>query len=112
MEIRDNENICIIAPLSAYLGARECKRLFEELIQEKRATAIDLKYVSDCSIEFIEALKDFSKKNKNVGIFNIPSDIFALFNIMNVDRVSSLFVSQIDFEENVRQLINRKFSIV
>ena len=111
MEIRDNENIYIVAPLGTHLGPRETKRLFEELVKEKRTTAIDLKYVNDCSIEFIEALKDLAKIKK-IGIFNIPSDIFVLFNIMNVDKISSLFVNQIDFEENARHLINRKFSLV
>lgn len=111
MEIRDNENICIIAPLSTHLGARESKRIFEELSQEKRHSAIDLAHVTHCSLDFIEDLKKLTN-TKSIGIFNIPSDIFALFNIMKVDKYVSLFVNQIDFEENARHLVNRSFSII
>ena len=45
-------------------------------------------------------------------MFNIPSDLFVLFNVMNLDKSLELFVSEMDFEENAHQLINRKFKVV
>ena len=111
MEIRENSTQCIYAPLSKHLGAYETSRLLKELNKEERIIAIDLQYTEDCSIEFIEALKTISS-TKKIGIFNIPSDIFAIFNYMNIDRCVKLFVNQLDFEEDERQIINRKFAVV
>ena len=49
---------------------------------------------------------------KDLGIFNISSDIFVLFNIMDIDKYAKIFVSELDFEEDARRLINRKFTII
>ena len=111
MEIRENDKVCIYAPLNSYLGSYESTRLLEEISKDNRDVAVDLKYVENCSIDFIETLKSISSYKK-IGIFNISSDIFALLNIMNVDKISRLFVSELDFIENKRQLINRKLAIV
>lgn len=111
MEIRDNEQLCIYAPLSKKLTSYESDRLYSEIISEKRRVGIDLYYVYDCTVEFIERIKEISQKKK-VGIFNIPSDIFALFNIMELDKCADLYVSELDFAENSRQLLNRRFTIV
>lgn len=110
MEIRDNDKICIITPLSAKLDSRKISKIVSMIINEKRNVALDLTYVQDCAIEFIEELKKIA--NRDLSIFNIPSDIFVLFNIMNVDKSIKLYVSEQDFKENSRQLINRQFAIV
>lgn len=111
MEIKETEKLCIITPLSNKLNKRESNRLFEALKSEIKGTALDLSYVEECTIDFIECLKEICK-TKQVGIFNIPSDIFVLFNIMKLDKLASLYVSELDFEEESRRLINRQFSIV
>lgn len=111
MEIRDNKKVCIIAPISNTLDKYRAKRIIKKIEEESRNIAIDLKYVSDCTIDFIESIVDLASK-KDIGVFNIPSDIFVLFNIMNIDKSLKLYVSEIDFEEKSRQLINRKFSLI
>ena len=110
MEIRDNDKICIIAPICAKLDKYKTQRVLNRINRESRQVAIDLSYVQDCSIDFIEGIKALAQKN--LGIFNIPSDIFVLFNIMGLDKTANLYVSELDFEENSRQLINRKFSVI
>ena len=110
MEIRENEKVCIIAPICAKIDQNRLKRIIAKIEKENRKIAIDLANVKDCTINFIETIK--SLKNREIGIFNIPSDIFVLFNIMNLDKYAKLYVSEIDFEEDSRQLINRKFSLV
>lgn len=110
MEIRDNDKICIIAPICAKLDKYKTQRIIKRVKNEARQVAIDLSYVQDCSIDFIEGLKTLAEKK--LGIFNIPSDIFVLFNIMNLDKTAKLYVSELDFEEDSRQLINRNFSII
>ncbi len=110
MEIRENDKICIIAPICSKLDKRKTKRVLETITRESRIVGLDLSNIQDCTIDFIEEVKKIT--NKNLGIFNIPSDIFVLFNIMNLDKNIQLFVSESDFEENSRRLINRKFAVV
>ena len=113
MEIRSNNKIYIIAPLSHKISAYETIRLEKEIKTEanNKIVALDLNNVSDCTIEFIEFLRNISKK-QTLGIFNISSDIFTLFNFMGIDKTANLFTSELDFKENSRKLINRNFCIV
>ena len=111
MEIRENNKLCIFAPLNNILNKYESEKLFSDILNEKREVAIDLSYVSDCTIDFIENLKNIALKKK-IGIFNIPSNIFVLFNTMNIDKIVELYVSELDYNENARQLLNRKFTIL
>ena len=111
MEIIQKDTISIITPFSPRLGKYEAKRLANVINQEARQIAINLNFVSDCTIEFIEELKNIAKI-KNIGIFNIPSDIFTIFNIMKIDKTINLYTSELDFTEQKRQLINRSFSIL
>jgi hypothetical protein len=80
-------------------------------MSETRDIAIDLSYTQDCTYEFIETIKEICKK-KVLGFINIPSDMFTLFNIMDIDKTAKLFVTEEDFITNSRRLINRKFSII
>ena len=111
MEIREDEKFCIFAPLSGKLDYRESERLLKEISEESRQVGIDLKYVYDCTIDFIEAMKT-SAKTKPIAIFNIPSDVFVLFNIMKLDKAVNLYVSENDFQSQSRRLINRDFQLV
>ena len=109
MEIRLFDKFCILTPLAPKLDAHECRRLYEEIKNyDGFQVGIDLSFVQDCTIEFIEELY----KLKSLNIFNIPSDIFTLFNMMNVDKYTGLFVSEEDFLDNKYRLVNRKFSLV
>lgn len=111
MEIRENDKFCIFAPLNPKIDKYQSDRLFSEILSEDRNIAIDLVYAQDCTFDFLEKIKEVSL-NKNVGIFNIPSDLFTLFNIMDIDKFAKLFVSEQDFLEDSRQIINRKFILV
>jgi len=109
MEIKLADNCCIITPLSPKLTDYETSRLNEELqnVQNCRV-ALDLSYVNDCTIDFIEGIK----KYKDISLFNINSDIFAIFTSMNLDKTYKLFVSEMDFLNDKHQLLNRKFTLV
>ena len=111
MEIRYNDKICIYTPLMSKLSDFECKKLFKKMEDDSRKIALDLNYTNDITVDFIEHIKDLCTK-KEVGIFNISSDVFTLFNFMKIDKTARLFVSELDFEEDCRQLLNRNFSIV
>ena len=109
MEIKEQDRFYIITPLSSKLDRRESLRLEEEIEKNiNRQVGLDLSFVQDCTIEFIDTLI----KLKNVSLFNIQSDIFSLLLNMNLDKVVNLFVSEIDFTENKHKLLNRKFRLV
>ena len=111
MEIRDNDSFYIIAPLSTKIDSHETERIVSEIMCEERNIGLDLRFVFDCTIDFVENLKMICD-SKKISIFNINSDVFAIFNYMDLDKFANLFVSELDFEENKRQLINRSFSVV
>ena len=83
MEIKDNNKVCIITPLSPKLDKREALRL----------------------------IKEFASTRK-LSLFNISSDMFVIINFFNLDKIFNLYVSELDFEEEKHQLLNRKFSLV
>ena len=111
MEIKYSENSCIFTPLSPRMDGYSTERLFSEINLESRNSAIDLTFVQDCTIEFLTTLVEFAK-NRTLSVFNIPAEIFVLFNVMNVDKSVQLYVNKEDFEQNSRQLVNRKLAVV
>ena len=109
MEIRETEKYCIITPLSPKLDYRQVSRISTEINQRSFCKiGLDLTFVKDCTIDFIEGIKSL----KNFSLFNIPSDIFAIINCMNLDKVLDLYVSEEDFTKQKHRLINRKFSVL
>ena len=109
MEIKNKDNFCIITPLSPKLDKRESLRLEEEIENNlHKQIGLDLSFVKDCTIEFIDTIL----KIKNISLFNIHSDIFSLFLSMNMDKTVNLYVSEMDFEENRHKLLNRKFYVL
>ena len=109
MEIITLKDKCIITPLSQKLGSYETERLKQEIAYNPdKEIGIDLAYVKDCSIHFIEGIKSM----KNVALFNIPSDIFSLFTFMRLDKILNLYVSEIDFMENKRRILSRNLTVL
>ena len=109
MEIRKSHKCCIITPLSPKLSKHESNRLRDEILNsDTLRIGIDMSFVQDCTIDFIKTIAQFN----NISFFNIQSDIFALFTNMNLDKTLSLFVSEIDFLDNKRRLLNRQFNLV
>jgi anti-anti-sigma regulatory factor len=109
MEINVKDNCRIITPLSPKLTEWETLRLDEELKnnQEQRI-ALDMSYVQDCSFDFINEIK----KYRDLSLFNINSDVFAILLSLGLDKTLKLFVSELDFLADKHQLLNRKFSVV
>ena len=108
MEIQTSQKYCIITPLSPKLDARETNRLREELkTHSGKNIGINLNYVEDCTIEFLDAAMEFK-----AGFFNIQSDVFSLLNLMNLDKLINLYTTEEDFLTQKHRILNRKFSIV
>lgn len=111
MEIVSSDKICIFTPLSSKLDKRQTSRLLDKITNDTRMLAINLDCVEDCTIDFIEGLKNLTRQ-KDVGIFNINSDVFAMFNLMGLDKCAKLYISEDDFVTDSRQLIKRDFVLV
>ena len=108
MEIKYIDKNCIITPLSPRLDKREVNRLISELAENNLSKiGLNLDFVKDCTIDFFENLK-----SKEISLFNVPSDIFSLLNIMNYTKEFTIYANEIDFLDNKREIINRKFQIV
>ena len=108
MEIRTSQKYCIVTPLTPKMDYRETLRLFEEIQNfPNKIVGIDLSFVEDCTIEFVDAIK-----NSKAGIFNIQADVFLIFNLLKIDKCVNLFSSEYDFIHNKRRLLNRKFSVI
>lgn len=109
MEIQYNDKYCVITPLSSVLNKNQCDRLYCEIKSNIGfQIGLDLSFVNDCTEDFIEMLKSF----RNLNVFNIPSDIFVLFNTMKMDKCLNLYASEEDFTENSHRLINRSFKVL
>ena len=111
MEIKHTENACIFTPLTPKLDSYSTERLFSEINSTRKISAIDLTFVQECTIDFLSTLVEYAKIEK-LSIFNIPAEIFVLFNVMNIDKSVHLYVNKEDFEQNSRQLVNRKLAVV
>lgn len=108
MEIRTSQKFCIITPLSPRLDSRETTRLLEEIkLHPDKNIGFDMNYVEDCTIDFLE----FARSLK-AGFFNIQSDIFSLFILMDIDKKAELYTTEEDFVTNRRRLLNRRFCVV
>ena len=109
MEIIETEKYCIITPLSPKLDFRQTNRIKDEICSHHASqVCFDLSLVKDCTIDFIEYIKNLG----NICLFNIPAEIFAIINCMNIDKQFDLYASREDFFEQKHQIINRKFTVV
>lgn len=109
MEIINNEEFCIITPLSPKILKEDVTRLRLEIgsFVDKKI-GLNLLFVKECTIEFFELLMNFT----NIELFNLQSDIFALMLSMNLDKLTKIYISEDDFKLSQHQLISRKFKLV
>ncbi len=109
MEIITNNEYCIITPFAQKADKYEMERIYHTVSAcHAKRVALNLGYVKDCTIDFLEGLG----KIENISLFNIPSDIFVIINCMNLDRIFNLYVSKLDFINKKRRILNRKFSVI
>lgn len=73
--------------------------------------ALNLENVDYICVEFLEFLKDNSKRRK-LSLLGLQSEIFALLNLTNYDNFANIFLSDLDFIKQKRILKTRRFSVL
>ena len=109
MEICISGKNCIITPLSQKLDGYFSSKLGMEIKNYLMFNiGIDMSYVEDCTIDFVEEIK----KTNNISLFNIQAEILSIFNVMGLDKSANLYNTIDDFKEGKYKLLNRRFKIV
>ena len=85
--------------------------LLDKMDFNSKPIALDLKEVESVTEDFFTFIKNFSETTR-LTLLNIPSELFALLNLRRYDQNVKMFNSNLDFFEDKRELINRKFHIV
>lgn len=85
--------------------------LLDKMDFNSKPIALDLKEVESVTEDFFTFIKNFSETTR-LTLLNIPSELFALLNLRRYDKNVKMFNSNLDFFEDKRELINRKFHIV
>lgn len=109
-----NENKYVIDIKSKELNFKSLANLailMDKMDLNTKPVALDLKEVESVTEDFFTFIKNFSETTK-LTLLNIPSELFALLNLRRYDKNVRMFNNNLDFVEDKRELINRKFHIV
>ena len=102
-----NDNKYIIGVKTKELNFKSLANLailMDKMDLDTKPVALDLKEVESVTEDFSETTK--------LTLLNIPSELFALLNLRRYDKNVKMFNNNLDFIEDKRELINRKFHIV
>ncbi|MGN0019015.1 MAG: hypothetical protein ACI37S_08245 [Candidatus Gastranaerophilaceae bacterium] len=85
--------------------------LLDKMDFNTKSIALDLKEVESVTEDFFTFVKNFSETTK-LTLLNIPSELFAMLNLRRYDKNVKMFNNNLDFFEDKRELVNRKFHLV
>ncbi len=88
-----------------------CLKKFLNNLPLNKSIALDLQYVDFVCVEFLEFLKEKSNQQK-IALINLEPELFVLLNLTKYDKFAHIFSSEMDFGEQKRSLINRRFAIL
>lgn len=112
MEIRTENGICIITPLSPKPDMRECARIFAEIENYGSGKiGLDMSFIEECTYDFLSALEKSFSKTK-LSAYNLNPDVMAILTLTGFDKFVKIFVCEDDFLKEKRILLNRKFRLV
>jgi len=88
-----------------------CLKNLMKTLLESKSVALDLQNVECICAEFLEFLKETSIQRK-ISLINLQSELFVLLNLTEYDKFTHIFLNEIDYLEQKRALINRKFTLL
>ena len=80
-------------------------------IPSDRPIALNLNDVDCVCVEFLEFLREVSSL-RHFSLTNLQSEILVLLNLTKYDKFAPIFLSDIDFLEQKRALLNRRFVVL
>jgi len=86
-------------------------RKFLNQFPSNKSVALNLHDVDYICVDFLEFLKETSK-SRNLALTSLQSEILVLLNLTKYDNFAPIFLNDIDFLEQKRELLNRRFSVV
>ena len=88
-----------------------CLKNLLNTIVEGKTIALDLQHVECMCAEFLDFLKENSNRKK-ISLINLQAELFALLNLTEYDKFTNIFLNEIDYIEQKRALINRRFTLL
>jgi len=115
MKISYNENSmgCILKLHSNILSFDllfKLKKILNEFPSD-RQIALNLHDVDFICIEFLEFLKETSSLRR-LSLTSLQSETLVLLNLTKYDNFAPIFLSDVDFLEQKRALLNRRFVVL
>lgn len=109
-KIRDDYENTIVYFDRQLLSDDEVLRLKTFLLKNSpsKRIAIDLGNIKIAHNCFFAMLKEFAA-SKKLSLFNIPTDVNLLLYLMNYNSYIKLYVNEMDFIDQKRELIYRNF---
>lgn len=110
---RENSTSCIFKLHSNVLTLELVFRLKKILKRapKNKNIALNLQHVESFCAEFLEFLREFSKQNK-LSVINLQAELFVLLNLTQYDEFAHIYLTDTDFVESKRALLNRRFSVI
>lgn len=109
----ENNSNCILCPISDEVSLELVLRMEEILkgLPINKSLALNLKNIGVICVEFLDFLKEFSPQ-KQISLFNLQSEVFVVLNLTKYDKFANIYLSDIDFNERKREMLNRRFSLL
>lgn len=110
---KDGSNSCILKLHSNFLTFEllfELEKLLDDF-SESKAIVLNLDEVAFVCSDFLEFLKKISSSRK-ISLTCLHSEILVLLNLTEYDKFVSIFLTDFDFLQQKRELLNRKFAVV
>lgn len=80
-------------------------------IPKNNPIALNMQNVNFINEDFLIFLKQ-SSADRKISLMNLQSELYVLLNLTNYDKYAKIFISENDFLDNKRAIINRKFSVL
>lgn len=110
---KDNNAGCILNLHSNKLTFESVVVLQKKIkeLPTNKSVALNMKNVDFICIEFLDFLKE-SARLKRVSLTCLQAEILVLLNLIQYDKFAPIFLTDSDFLNQKRELLNRRFLVV
>ena len=111
--IKENAKKCIIKIHAVDLSAETIFRVKKLMrrVSPQKAIALNLEKIESITPEFLSFIKLCERKQK-LSLTETPCEVFAILNLTQYAKFVNMFLTDKDFYEHKRTLIERNFKLV